>query len=282
MKRMLISTVTILAIAFAFGNISWAQGHHHGGHHGNWPDSLETIEVTGIAMIDTSFFHDLYYLDTNNDGQADYHLSFGPWWYQPTSGATRPNDGETVTITGAVMNEMMNPPSLVVFEINGLEWREPIEFGGHGMWENHGEADTLTVTGTVLIDTTYFYPHYYLDVDSDSLPDYQLGFGPPWYEPHQGQGATRPAAGDQVTIFGYVHDDGMMGYDMLVVITINGLEWRPLEGPAPWAGTWMHRGHQGTARAYCVNDSSNWIDFPPGHMGGGMMGGWPDSMFVQF
>ena len=275
MKSISIHAATMFVIAF--GNLAFAQGHHHG----NWPDSLETIEVSGTVIVDNAFSHGLYYLDINNDGVVEYLLSFGPWWYEPANGATRPNDGATVTIVGAVMDAVT--PPLVVFEINGLEWREPIEFGSHGwngqgLWEDHG--DTLTVAGTVFIDTTYFYPHYFLDVDGDTIPEYQLGFGPPWYEP--ASDAARPNDGDQVTIFGRLHDAGMMGNDMLVVISIDGLEWRPLDGPAPWAGTWMHRDDGDTVRAYCVNDSGQWVDFPPGHMGGGMMGHWPDSMFVQF
>lgn len=288
MKRFLMTMLALLAATFAFGNVALAQGHgnHHGGGNHGWPDSLRMITVTGKVEVDSSHFQTLYYLDTNNDGKADYHLAFGPPWYQPASGAKRPKNGDVVTVVGAVMNPqmMIMPPALVVFEINGLKWRDPIEVGGHGwnghdMWDDHG--DTLTVRGVVLIDTTYFYEHYFLDTNNDGKPDYQLGFGPPWYTP--ASGAKRPNAGDAVTIFGRVHDDGMMGYDMLVVYKINGLEWRPLTGPAPWGGMWMRRDHRDSLRVYCVNDSASWMHFPSGHMGmGGMgMGMWPDSVFMQ-
>jgi len=113
-------------------------------------------------------------------------------------------------------------------------------------------------------------------VDNDSLAEYKLGFGPSWYEP--ASGATRPQAGETVTVFGLVRN--MMGIDLLSVYKINGLEWRPLNQPAPWAGGWIGRNHSDTSFAYCVTDSANWIGFAPGHMGMGMM--WPSSMFVQF
>lgn len=260
-------------------NSTFAQGQHHGPHDGLWPDSMQTIDVSGTVIIDSSLFHLRYYLDENGDGAAEYHLSFGPWWYEPESGATRPEGGETVTITGAVQDHAA-PPALIVFEINGLTWREPVQYGGHGwngghFWDNGG--DTLTVTGMAMVDTSYFYEHYFLDVDNDSIPEYKLGFGPPWYEPENG--ATRPLDGKTVTVFGRLNE--MMGINMLSVYEINGLEWRPLDQPAPWAGMWMHRNHSDTTYAYCVSDSAHRIGFPPGHTGhGGMM--WPDSMFVQF
>lgn len=280
MKKLWTRSLT-LAVVLVTGS-AFAQGMHHGGGmHDLWPDSLTTIEVTGTVMIDSTVFHGMYYLDENDDGAADYHLSFGPWWYRPESGATRPAAGQTITIVGAVQDDML-PPALIVFEVDGLAWREPVAYGSHGwngdaFWDNQG--DTLTVTGIVMLDTIYFYDHYFLDTNNDSIPEYKLGFGPPWYEPESG--ATRPQNGESVTVFGRTRD--MFGLGMLSVYAIDGLEWRPLDQPAPWAGVWMHVGHSDSVFAYCVNDSANWVSFPPGHMGGGMGGMmWPDSSFIQF
>jgi hypothetical protein len=271
------TVVLLLTVGKAFSQGPNQNGHHHG----MWPDSLETVTVTGTVIVDSSFSRLMYYLDENGDEVADYHLSFGPWWYQPESGATRPTPGETVTIVGVIQNTI-SLPTIIVFEIDGLTWRAPVRYGMYGwngepFWNDLG--DTLTVTGMVLVDTTYFYQHYFLDSDGDSIPEYKLGFGPPWYEPESG--ASRPEAGETVTVFGRVFD--MMGIDLLTVYVINGLEWRPLDGPAPWAGIWMQRDISDTTYAYCVNDSTSWIGFSPGFMGpgmGGMM--WPDSSFVQF
>lgn len=279
----LIGYVTMfLAIGLLPTRSGFAQGHHHGGHHSSWPDSLNVVTLSGTAIVDSSFHHPLYFLDVNGDATADYFLNFGPWWYQPQSGAVRPRNGETIQIVGALIAQM-NLPVIIVFEINGRKWRDPVEIGMHG-WNGHDfwqiGGDTLTASGTALVDTTYFYPHYFLDTNNDSIPEYQLGFGPPWYQPKSG--ARRPKHGDHITVFGRVYNTPM-GIDVLTVYRLNGLEWRPLNGPAPWAGGWMHRNHSNTTRFYCINDSTQWIDFPSGCMGygmGWMM--WPDSIFVQF
>ncbi|KAA3609277.1 MAG: T9SS C-terminal target domain-containing protein [Calditrichaeota bacterium] len=267
-----------------------AQGnwHHGDGNQYSWPDSLQTETYTGTIIVDSTFFHPLYYLDTDGDRVAEYQLMFGPWWYTPENGAEWPGHGDSITIVGAATTMMMNQTStsIVVFEINGVRWREPIAVGGHGwnmgnFWDMN--ADTLTVNGTVFVDSTYYYPVYFLDTNADSLPDYRLSFGPPWFEPSNG--AVRPLQSDVVTIFGRTHI-GMMGYETLMVSRINDLEWQPLNGPASWAGSWMPRNHADSSFIFCANDSSNWLSFAPGHMGGGMGGmhgmRWPDSTFVQF
>ncbi|MFQ5675420.1 MAG: hypothetical protein ACE5G1_05940 [bacterium] len=42
----------------------FAQGPHHGGGmHDLWPDTLATTQVTGTVIIDSTFFHPMYYLD---------------------------------------------------------------------------------------------------------------------------------------------------------------------------------------------------------------------------
>jgi hypothetical protein len=132
-------------IAFiAFGLIAiYAQGHGgHGGHHN--PDSLEIVTVEGYAIVDTTFMHPMYYLDEDNDGVEDYHLNFGPYWYEPdSSNATRPNDGDFITITGGLVDStMMNIPMIIVYEINGEFWRDPYtsfwnHMGPHGAHGGH-------------------------------------------------------------------------------------------------------------------------------------------------
>lgn len=276
-----VSRLAVFTLSFLLWNTASAQEPFQGGAHHSWPVSLETTTVTGTVIIDASFPHPMYYLDEDGDTVADYHLAFGPWWYEPANGAPRPDAGDTVTVVGAVQ-DFTTPATLLVFELDGQRWREPVEYGRHGwngapFWTEQG--DTLTVTGTVLLDTTYFYRHYYLDTNEDARPDYQLGFGPAWYEP--ASGATRPDDGETVTVWGIVV--GMGSLDHLSVYAINGLAWRPFDEPAPWAGGWIRRNHADTSFAYCVNDSTNWIGFPPGHMGSGMGGmRWPDSTFVQF
>lgn len=125
-------------------------GPGHGGHHGHWhrPDSLQTITVSGITILDTlgdsSTVRVCYYLDEDGDGAADYRLAFGPPWYDPGNGAARPAEGEELTITGGLMTRP-DPDVIVVYEINGLWWRDPGSWRrgrrmGQGRW---GDKKTI-------------------------------------------------------------------------------------------------------------------------------------------
>ncbi len=120
-------------------------GHHmHGGgmmdscHTFSWgwnDDSLQTVTIQGTAMVDSTFMMTMYYLDENNDNVPDYVLNFGPPWYEPESGATRPEDGDQITIVGGKI-DMPNYSMVVVYEINGMQWFDSTEFGNHfgGGW----------------------------------------------------------------------------------------------------------------------------------------------------
>lgn len=242
-----------------------------------WPDSLAKVTLTGTVIIDTTH-QNIYFLDVDNDGMADFNLAFGPDWYEPESGAIRPNAGDFVTIVGAV-SEKPAIPLVIVFEINDLLWREPVE-----NWWRHAEwcdsLEIVSVTGTVLVDTTYYYDHYYLDVDGDEAPDYKLCFGPPWYQPKNG--AVRPEAGATVTIEGAIKGDEEL--PCLEVFKIDGLEWRAPKGPAPWTGGWINKNYKHQKRIHCPVDSASWIEIPAGAwQGGGHQGPqFPDSIYCEF
>jgi hypothetical protein len=79
--------------------------------------------------------HLCYYLDEDNNGTPEYFLNFGPPWYEPQSGATRPQNGDQIDIVGGLINNG-NYPMIIVYEINGLFWRDSSFFGGHmgGGW----------------------------------------------------------------------------------------------------------------------------------------------------
>jgi len=120
--------------------------------------SINNVTLTGTIIIDNTHIN-IYFLDVDNDGVADFNLAFGPDWYEPESDATRPNAGDYITVVGAV-NERPAVPLVVVFEINGLLWREPVE----NWWRHYEWCDSLeivTKTGTVIVDTTYYYDHYF-------------------------------------------------------------------------------------------------------------------------
>jgi hypothetical protein len=157
-----------------------ATGQHDSGVLHTWPAGLVSVQLTGAVIVSGNDPHATYFLDNDEDEVADYRLVFGPSWYEPDSGASRPSHGDTVTIVGSV-NDHDATPRLVVFELNGERWRASVEYGMHGwnampFWTEQG--DTLTASGTVQVDTTYFYHHYYLDTDADGRPEYELGLGP--------------------------------------------------------------------------------------------------------
>jgi hypothetical protein len=121
-------------------------GHHgaHGEHHmdschtsgfGWMHDPPQSISISGYTLVDSTFMMEHYYLDEDNDGNPEYFLNFGPPWYEPPSGATRPNDGDFIDIVGGLI-ENSNFSMIIVYEINGLLWRDSTFFGGHmgGGW----------------------------------------------------------------------------------------------------------------------------------------------------
>lgn len=130
--------------------LSFAQmeGHEdHGGrmHGEDWPEGLEQISISGTVSIDLSFGQAHYYIDTNSDAEFDYQLGFGPWWYIPESGAVRPTQDENVDILGGLIADAV-PPMVVVFELNGLVWRDstgnPPWSGG---WAHQGAMDSTYI-----------------------------------------------------------------------------------------------------------------------------------------
>ena len=137
------------------------------------------------------------------------------------------------------------------------------------------------MSGTVFVDSTFIYSHYYLDDNNDSIPYYMLNFGPPWYE--AASGAMRPDNGDKITITGGEID--MPRFNMIVVYEINGMTWQDSSGFGNhFGGGWMNSSYSQSQRFHSPFDASDWMEVHPGwHMGGGMHGGMmmPDSIFTQ-
>jgi len=116
---------------------------------------------------------------------------------------------------------------------------------------------------------------YYLDEENDGSVDFQLGFGPYWYQPESG--AERPQMDEQIDIKGgLVHEHTP---PLLVVFEINGQVWRDSTGAPPWSGGWVHRNAADTTFIFCPTDSSDWVGYPPQSMHGMM---FPDSIYCQF
>jgi len=211
-----------------------------GGHGwGGGCDSLEIVELSGWAIVEQDSFYTHYYLDTENDGEADYRLGFGPEWYDPGNGAERPNDGDSIWVVGGLMG-YSQPQMVVVYEINGLFWREPGD--GHGGYGGHGgddggcnpdSLDLVDVSGLAMVWEMNGNNIYFLDENYDESAEYRLNFGAPWYDP--GNGATRPDDGDTVSIVGGLMD-GCENWPVIIVYEINGMFWRD---PGDTTGLWL-------------------------------------------
>ncbi|MCX6150962.1 MAG: T9SS type A sorting domain-containing protein [Ignavibacteriales bacterium] len=126
-----------------FGDSTHMMGHHSGncmgyafGSNGTNPHK---VTITGLALVDTTFFMNQYYLDENNDGKPNYYLNFGPWWYEPNSGVIRPKNGDAITIVGGKL-QSSGLPVVIVYMINDKVWRDSTligkNFGGGWMHKN--------------------------------------------------------------------------------------------------------------------------------------------------
>ncbi len=279
--KIFVLSMILVAMPFGFVNAQGYFGDYC--NNGSFSDSLSMVELSGIAMVDNDYVHPHYYLDTNRDGEADYFLSFGPYWYSPGNGNERPAQGDEISVIGYSV-EGSGMTSLMVNELNGIEWRSynqnsGTDWNGFSHWIDN--AEVVNLVGNVLLDTSYLYPQYFLDTDKDEVPDYYLHLGPPWYTP---TGTQRPEQGDEISVNGGLMND-FMGYPSVMVYELNGLTWRSSTGPHPWSGMWMHRDWDHETNVYCQSDSASWLNFPAGCFGGqGMMGQWmfPDSLFCQF
>ncbi len=292
MKHILFSTLIIFILS-GFTTTYAGDGHFH-------PDSLQNMTVSGTTIIDSSMMHPMYYLDTDGDKQADYYLNFGPYWYQPDSSeAVRPVDGQEITIDGGVHNSDNDIlQTIVVYEIDGVFWRNPAEpgwnmMGGHqnemghhnGMgyvfgWM-HDSLRTTELTGIVITDSTFVNMIYYLDVNSDSLPDYYLNFGPPWFEPQNG--VQRPSDGETVQITGGLINNHNI--PMFIVYSLNGQTWRDSSTIGNhFGGGWMTNSMVEGRYFYSPFDTLDGMFVHPGWLGGmghGHNGMMSDSLFCQ-
>jgi hypothetical protein len=212
-------------------NDSTNGGHHHG-------DTLATVELTGIALVvypdSVNHPHRIsYYIDVNYDGEADYRLSFGPPWYEPRSGASRPANGDSISVYGGLLT-FSTPPMVVVYEINGLLWREPFHgHGGHGGGDHgHEGCNSDSVTRVELAGTAMVFSGegchgertlYAIAASPGNMTAF-LDFGRPDYDP--GNGALRPQNGDEIAIVGGQIYCPNAPVPTVIVYEINGLFWR--------------------------------------------------------
>jgi len=203
-------------------------GDHNGGEN---PHQGERVDLQGTAIVIEGDVANVYLLDIDADGAADYLLNFGPQDYDPGNGATRPENGDEIEVTGMIAGHM-EPTMVLIFTIDGQEWRNPNngdhggrEGGGNGWDHAIGNLELVEAEGTVILggeDAAWFH-RYGLNIDDNPHPEYLLFFGEDDYDP--GNGAQRPADGDFVNIVGgLVQRDN--GVPVIVVYQIDGQLWR--------------------------------------------------------
>src|SRR5512140_3729814 len=158
LQILLIVPLALLTFVAATPDLSaqtWADGMYHDGmQQMMWAGQLPSVTASGHAildsvtlsgMMDSSRSHLLYFIDSSGNGVKRYQLFFGPYWYNPASGALRPQSGQSITVRGGVYLGTVLPV-LSVYQINGLLWRDSTgapPWGGH--WVRRSSTDSTRV-----------------------------------------------------------------------------------------------------------------------------------------
>ncbi len=179
---------------------------------------------------------------------------------------------------------------MLIFSLQAQSWDDGMYHNGRGMMDWRGTISFYSVSGKIIVDTSFttsFYmrsmrpANYYLDTVGNGSKNYQLFFGPYWYQPKNG--TAKPIDGQNVVLSGIKITT--MIPPMLSVYIIDGNLWRDTLGVESWSGGWIHKTDSDSTHIFCPTDSLSHIRLSPNSMGSGMMGGgmqWPDSLFCQF
>ena len=174
--------------------------------------------------------------------------------------------------------------------VKAQSWDDGMYHNGRGMMDWRGTESLYTVSGKVIVDTSFTTSNYfgnmrpanyYLDTVGNGSKNYQLFFGPYWYQPQNG--TIKPVDGQSVVLKGV--KISAMAPPMISVYIIDNNLWRDTVGVEPWSGRWIHRTDNDSTNIFCPTDSISFMHLSPNSMGSGMMGGgmnWPDSIFCQF
>ncbi len=183
---------------------------------GPWWSDYEPVELTGVAVVETFGPHNHYFIDIDEDGEADARLGFGPPWYEPESGAVRPENGDEITIGGGLLEFEGRMPLVIVFEINGLEWFDPEGNTVNGVAIG-GQLPVLAAAEGVL------------ELDEDGLGWLSTGNGgervPVALGDESYGGENRPSDGDWLSVTGGWYSETAHG-EVMVAYTINAETWR--------------------------------------------------------
>jgi len=143
------------------------ENNGHGGRHGGgpgWghdPDQLEMIEADGFSIrSDQVHWWNRHFIDTDENGSADFRLFFGDSGYEPGNGVNLPASGDFVDIIGGIYSPEQGLPVIIVYQINGNFWRQPGDTLGLS-WDDSPQKVNdpgETIPNTITLVETYPNP----------------------------------------------------------------------------------------------------------------------------
>ncbi len=147
--------LTIIILILPVKSQTWDNGMYNKGRGMmDWRGSGSLFSLTGKIIVDTSMSAlsrmgsmrpAMYYLDTVGNGSKNYQLFFGPYWYKPKNGLTKPTDGQNITAKGIKFN-FSNPPMFVVYIINDSLWRDTSGVEPwSGNWIHKNDTDSTKI-----------------------------------------------------------------------------------------------------------------------------------------
>lgn len=207
----------IVVVADEVLELEFTLNPHGGGH---WWSDYEPVELEGFAVVNEhrGFMH--YFLDIENDEEVDYRLGFGPPWYEPESGATRPEAGDEISIVGGLIEREDRMPFVIVFEINGLAWFDPDTTARVNAVEIENERPMLSVAEGILNYNRNTGEYWLADADQNAIVPVALGT-----EDYESDAIPRPEPGTWISVVGGWYETSDLG-EITVVYSINNEYWR--------------------------------------------------------
>jgi len=138
--------------------------YDHGGQFGYgsaWhnynPDGI-LVEAEGFSIVGGNEWQNRCLIDIDEDNSPDYRLIFGDESYDPESGIGLPNQGRFNNIIGAQYEARDGIPIIIVYQIDGIFWREPGDISGLD-WNNAQDVGPDHVQAPVQHTLMEAYPN---------------------------------------------------------------------------------------------------------------------------
>ena len=110
----------------------------------NYDPNGQLVEAEGFNISCGFDWQDRCLIDIDEDNNPDYRLIFGDETYDPESGIDLPDQGRFSNIIGAEYQAQDGIPIIIVYQINGVFWREPGNTSGLD-WNSTQSADNSPV-----------------------------------------------------------------------------------------------------------------------------------------